>query len=192
MNRRKAIGRIVLAGLGGGLLFSGYKWYDWHKTPDLLWLQSRKDLVSALADSIIPATTDSPGAHEAGVADYILLMIRDATDRVSMNKFIDGLKELDHYCHSHYDHSFEQCSASDQYAVLMHFEEKARPFNTLIGKIEYAYLGLPFFTTLKKYTVEGYCTSEAGATKGLRYLPVPGHYAGCIPLTPGQKAWATR
>lgn len=191
MNRRKAIGRIILAGLGGGILVSGYKWYDWHKTPDLDWLQGHKDLVAHLSEAIIPAT-QTPGANEAGVADYILVMIRDATDRLSVNKFIDGLKELDHYCHSHYNHPFGQCDADGQRAVLAHFEDIARPYSRLAGKIENAYLGMPFFTTLKKLTAEGYCTSEAGATKGLRYDLVPGHYAGCIPLQPDQRAWATR
>ena len=190
MNRRKAIGRIILAGLGGGFLFSGYKWYDWHKTPDLDWLNSHKDLVAALSESIIPAT-NTPGAREAGVADYILIMIRDATDRMSVNKFIDGLKDLDHYCRDHYNHPFEQGNPAEQHAVLAHFEDKARPFNRLAGKIENAYLGMPFFTTLKKLTVEGYCTSEAGATKGLAYVLIPGSYQGCIPLKPDQRAWAT-
>lgn len=189
MNRRKAIGRIVLAGLGGGLLFSGYKWYDWHKTPDIAWLETQKELLAALAETIIPAT-DSPGAREAGVADYIFVMLRDATDRITTNKFIDGLKNLDNYCRSKYDHPYQQCSQDRQTAVLSRFEEKARPFNALAGKIENAWLGAPFFTTLKKYTVMGYCSSEAGATKGLSYLFIPGSYQGCIPLKPGQKAWA--
>ncbi|HVS97524.1 MAG TPA: gluconate 2-dehydrogenase subunit 3 family protein, partial [Puia sp.] len=141
MNRRKAIGRIVLAGIGGGVLFSGYKWYDWHKTPDMEWLHAHRSLVADLSEAIIPAT-DTPGAREAGVADYILLMIRDATGRLSANKFIDGLKDLDHFCHNRYDRPFGQCSASEQTDVLTHFENKAHPFNRLSGKIENAYLGM--------------------------------------------------
>lgn len=191
MNRRKAITRIALAGIGTTLLFSGYKYYDWHKTPDLPWLENHKDLVAALAETIIPAT-DTPGAREAGVADYIFVMLRDATDRITANKFIDGLKELDRYCRSKYDHPYTQCSAEEQHNVLRRFEEKAKPFNNLAGKIEYAYLGIPFFYTLKRLTVEGYCTSELGATKGLAYLYIPGHYEGCTKLQPGQRAWATR
>jgi hypothetical protein len=191
MNRRKAITRIALAGIGGALALGGYKFYDWHKTPDLAWLQNHKDLVAALTETIIP-TTDTPGAREAGVADYIFVMLRDSTDVITANKFIDGLKDLDHYCRSRYDHPYPQCSADEQRTVLQHFADKAKPFNKLAGKIETAYLGAPFFQTLKRLTAEGYCTSEAGATKGLAYLYIPGHYQGCIPLQPGQKAWATR
>lgn len=191
MNRRKAITRIILSGTGVGLLFAGYKWYDWNKTPDLAYTEHHKELITALAETIIPAT-DTPGAREAGVGDYIIIMIRDCTDRMSMNKFIDGLKELQHHCQSRFSKPYEQCSAADRQTVLQHFEEKARPFNNLVGKAENMFLGSPFFTTLKKYTVQGYCTSEAGATRGLAYLYIPGSLHGCTPMQPGQKAWATR
>lgn len=191
MNRRKAIGRIVLTGIGGGLLFSGYKWYDWNKSPDIAYLEQHKKTITALAETIIPAT-DTPGAEEAGVGDYIVTMIRDCTDRMSANKFIDGLKELDNHCQSRFNKSYAQCDRKDQESVLHDFEKKGRPFNGIIGKAQNAYLGRSFFTTLKTYTVQGYCSSEAGATRGLAYLYIPGHYQGCIPMTAGQKAWATR
>jgi hypothetical protein len=191
MNRRKAIGQIALTGIGGGLLLAGYKWYDWTRTPDITYIEQHKELITALAATIIP-TTDTPGAREAGVGDFIVTMIRDCTDRMSANKFIDGLKDLGHYCQSHFDKPYEQCSESDQQAILHYFEEKGTPYKGIVGKAQDAYLGRSFFATLKKYTVEGYCSSEIGATKGLSYLYIPGSFHGCIPLQPGQKAWATR
>lgn len=191
MNRRKAIGRIFLAGVGGGLAFSGYKWYDWNKTPDIDYLVRHGALIGALAETIIPAT-DTPGARDAGVGDFIVTMIRDCTDRMSANKFIDGLKAVDHYCQSNFQQPFEKCSDTDRQSTLRHFEEQGKPFKGVIGKAQNRWLGRSFFTTLKAYTVEGYCTSEAGATKGLAYLYIPGSYHGCIPMTPGQKAWATK
>lgn len=191
MKRRQAIGRILLAGIGGGLAFSGYKWYDWNKTPDIESLQSYRKLVASLAGTILPPG-DSPGAREAGVGDFIIVMVRDCTDRMSANKFIDGLKELDHYTRNQYGRPYEECTVQQQTAVLHHFEEKGKPFKGIIGKAQNKYLGRSFFTTLKEYTVKGYCTSELGAGKGLAYLPIPGSYHGCIPLAPGQKAWATK
>jgi hypothetical protein len=207
MNRRKAIGRIALTGIGGGLLLAGYKWYDWTRTPDITYVEQHKELITALAETIIPTTktpgapgtdtpgapeTDTPGAKEAGVGDYIVVMIRDCTDRMSANKFIDGLKQLGHYCQNHFDKPYQQCSEADQQAVLHYFEEKDAPYKGIVGKAQEAFLGQSFFATLKKYTVEGYCSSELGATKGLSYLYIPGSFHGCIPLQPGQKAWATR
>lgn len=50
--------------------------------------------------------------------------------------------------------------------------------------------GTPFWRLMKELTMFGYFTSEQGATKALDYVPIPGRYDGCIPLKPGQKAYA--
>jgi Gluconate 2-dehydrogenase subunit 3 len=186
MNRRKAIGRIILAGIGGTLAFGGYKWYEGDKTPDLAWLEQQKDLLAALADTIIP------GARAAGVQDFMIILLRDCTDRRSLNNFIDGLKDLQSYCRSNYQPPFTRCSEAGRISTLTHFEEKGRLPSGIWGKAESRYLGKPFFITLKEYTVTAYCTSELGATHGLAYVPVPVNYHGCVPLQPGQPAWATK
>ena len=191
MKRRTAIGRILVIGAGGGLLFSGYKWYDWNKKPDLTFLSGQQDLLTALAETIIPAT-DTPGAKEAEVGSYILLIIRDCTETKVQNKFIDGLKDLKSYSLSKYDKEYQQCTASQQQQILRHFEEKGRPWGGIAGKIQTRYLGATFFSTLKSLTVEGYCTSQAGATRALNYLAVPGRFQGCMPMLPGQTTWATK
>jgi len=76
--------------------------------------------------------------------------------------------------------------------VLTLFEERGKNFKGILGKAQNRFLGKSFFTTLKEYTVEGYCTSEMGATRGLAYIHIPGKYLGCIPMQPGQKVWATK
>ncbi|OZA56498.1 MAG: hypothetical protein B7X75_06365 [Sphingobacteriales bacterium 39-40-5] len=48
-----------------------------------------------------------------------------------------------------------------------------------------------FFQLMYELTCLGYYTSEIGATQALRYVHIPGRYEACIPLQPGQKAWAT-
>ena len=190
MNRRKAIvtGSLAAAGLvaGGG----GYKWYRIHRVPELGLLQQNGELLAALAETIIP-TTDTPGARETGVADFIVKMIRDCTDRKEQNRFIEGLKTLQQYCLSEYGRPYEKCKEEEQEAVLTRWEQSGKPKNGLLGKVETRFLGRSFFTLLKEYTAEGYCTSQPGATKGLAYLYIPGSYKGCSPLKPGQKAWAT-
>jgi len=172
-------------------LFSGYKWYDWNKSPDIEYLTGNKRMITALAETIIPADATTPGATEAHVADYIILMIRDCTDRRSTNKFIEGLKAVAHRAQSRYNKDFESCTPIEQQAVLAYIASTDRPFTGIVGKAQNRYLGRSFFTTLKQYTAEGYCSSEAGATRGLAYVPVPGSFRGCVPLQPGQPAWAT-
>lgn len=190
MKRRKAIGRILLVGGGTVAAYSGYKWYELKKSPDLNYLEQRRDLIADLAETIIPAT-DTPGAKEAGVQDFIILMIKDCTNVKSQNKFIDGLKELEHYCASRYVKDFIHCTDDEKKLVLKFFEDQT-PKKLVLRKVQTKLFGKPFFTTLKEYTAEGYCTSEIGATKGLVYVPVPGKYIGCMPMQPGQKSWATK
>jgi Gluconate 2-dehydrogenase subunit 3 len=191
MNRRKAIGRIALVGIGGTLALGGYKWYDWNKTPDLSLLDRKKLLLGSLADTIIPPT-DTPGARAAGVQSFIIMMLKDCTDRKTQNKFIEGLRDLEDYCLSSFKMPFDQCPPATQQAILAHFEKRDQPLKGIWGKAAARYIGRPFFVTLKDYTVQGYCSSQLGATEGLRYDPVPGSYHSCIPLRPGQPAWATK
>jgi len=189
MNRRKAIGRILIISGGSIAAYSGYKLWDWNKSPDIKYLESRKELIAALAETIIPAT-DSPGAKEAGVDEFIITMVKDCTEIKSQNKFIDGLKELERYCSSSFSKTFQQCTLQQQQQTLKHFEERGKSYDGIIGKVENKFFGKSFFATLKSHTADGYCTSEAGATKGLSYLFIPGKYIGCMPMQQGQKTWA--
>ena len=190
MNRRQAILRITLAGAGTATAVVGYKWYEIKKAPDLSVLDKHRDLIAELAETIIPAT-DSPGAKDAGVHDFIIMMIKECSERKIQNKFINGLQDLQGFCLINYGSLYQNCSLNDQESVLRHFEKKGKPFGGIVGKVQNKFLGKSFFATLKQYTVEGYCTSQTGATKGLAYVLVPGNYQGCIPLTKGQKGWAT-
>src|SRR5215213_9415589 len=101
MNRRQAISRIFFGGLGGAALVSGYKWNALTKAPDLNYVDNNHELIAALAETIIP-TTDTPGAKEAGVHDFIIMMIKECTEHKTQNKFIDGLKDLQAYCKNKY------------------------------------------------------------------------------------------
>jgi hypothetical protein len=190
MNRRQAIGRIFFGSLGGAVLISGYEWNALTKTPDVAYVEKNKELIAALAETIIPKT-DVPGATEAGVHDFIVVMIKDCTEYKAQNKFIDGLKDLQSYSKNKYGKYYQNCSDGEKQAIFGYFEKKGRPFAGIVGKVQNRFLGKNFMSTLKEYTVEGYCTSEIGATQALTYVPVPGSYKGCIRIEPGQKAWAT-
>ena len=48
----------------------------------------------------------------------------------------------------------------------------------------------PFFRTMKELTLLGYYTSQLGATRELRHSQTPGRFDGCVPLAPGDRAWA--
>jgi hypothetical protein len=191
MNRRKAIIGGVLAVAGVAAAGGGYGGYRLFKSPDLGYLGGQRVVLAALAETIIPSTGGSPGAREAGVADFIVRMVWDCAERKEQNRFIDGLKGLQERCMDRYGRVFERCEEGQREEVLSRFEASGRPMRGIAGKIQARLQGRSFFAILKDYTVEGYCTSQPGATRGLAYLYIPGNYKGCIPLQAGQRAWAT-
>jgi hypothetical protein len=190
MKRRKAIGTILLAGGAAALGIGGYEWYALTKNPHKKYILSKKSLLAELAETIIPAT-DTPGAREAGAVEYMMRLLTECTDTKTLNRFVTGLKELEDYTNSRYHQSFTECDPGEKESILSYFDQNSETTLTLIEKVKNKYTGIPFFETLKKYTVQGYCISEKGASLGMHYIAVPGRYLSCIPLEPNQKAWAT-
>jgi len=190
MDRRRALKGFLLFGGGAAAVAAGFKGYQWYRKPNLQHLADYKTLIAELAETIIPRT-DTPGAKDAGVQDYIITMIQDCTPTKLQNKFMDGLEDVQHYAQAQYSRSFLECSKEQRHNVLAHFEKRDRQYSGLAGKVQRKLFGDSFFVTLKKYTVQGYCTSIQGATQGLAYDYIPGRYQGCATLVPGQKCWAT-
>ncbi|NSL86701.1 gluconate 2-dehydrogenase subunit 3 family protein [Chitinophaga sp. Mgbs1] len=187
MNRRKAIAGIVLF---GGAVYAGVRGLRLFSTADLSQLPGHRALIAELAEMIIPRT-DTPGAKDAAAEDFIITMIKDCTPRKSQYNFMQGLSDVTAYTRRHYGCTFMECTQEQRTEVIAHFEERDRPFSGLAGKVSRKLSGDAFFQTLKRYTIQGYCTSKQGATKGLAYDYVPGAFRGCVPLQPGQKCWAT-
>jgi hypothetical protein len=191
MKRRKAIGTILLAGGATAAGFAGYEWYELAKMPDRDYIFSRKSLLADLAEIIIPAT-DTPGAKDAGAVDYMLQILNVCTDTKTLNRFVEGLRDLEAFTQKKFNRPFTECSEKEKQSVLTHFSENTGTGIKLLDKIKTKVTGKTFFETLKSYTVQGYCISEKGASIGMQYIAVPGKYLSCIPLEPNQKAWATK
>jgi hypothetical protein len=47
-----------------------------------------------------------------------------------------------------------------------------------------------YFALVRELSHGAYFSSQVGVTRALRYVPVPGRFDGCVPLTPGQPAWS--
>lgn len=188
MNRRKAIGGILaLTGIGIAT-YTGF---------NLFYVKSRKgqlhdykNLVSALVDVIIPAT-ETPGAKQANVQDFVINYMESCSSVKEYNNFFDGLIDLQETCISTYGSNFEKCTPQQQETIVKDLDS-TYDGSSLFSKIRNKISGRPFYTILKALTVEGYCTSELGATKHLVYEPIPARYKAITTIQPNQKAWATK
>lgn len=191
MNRRTSIKSILGLSFIGVSSFSVYKWINCHHTIDPNSFLSRKKLLAELAETIIPST-DTPGAKEAKVENYIINVLLNCTERVPQNVFLNGLVELESYTKREFNSSFFSCGINDRNKILRYFEQKDIYKQPLLNRISNKILGKSFFSQLKSLTIDGYCQSQLGATKGLAYDYIPGNYEACISLTPNQKSWATK
>ncbi|WP_185154134.1 gluconate 2-dehydrogenase subunit 3 family protein [Fulvivirga sp. M361] len=189
MNRRKALVGITSGGLGL-VFFSGYKWYDWNRKPNLEQLQGKQEMINELAELIIPGT-DTPGAIEAQVGKVVVDLITSCADRKTQNRFMNGLIDLEKKALALHGKNFPECSNEEKHGLLTEVENHDMKLDGFIGKASKKMFGKSFFRTLRDYTSIAFCTSELGASKSLNYVLVPGKYMGCIPLEKDQPSWTT-
>jgi hypothetical protein len=128
-------------------------------------------MVEHLAEMIIPED-DTPGAKQAGVAEFIDFMvairvqvsgsreIRSTADAIEAGKeaqvkFAAGLNWINARSHSEFDKDFMDCSREQQNGVLeeLAYKEKFKPATES---------GREFFQMMRDYTVVGYYTTKIG------------------------------
>ncbi len=158
---------------------------------DFVFQPDQRNLVSEVAEVIIPKT-DTPGAKDAKVGEFVEKMLKDCYYEKDQKSFITGLNKLA-------DKDFMKATPEEQIALLTAAEQESMDELKRIGEERTKVLatgklfeepGVPFFRLMKELTLLGYFTSEPGATQALEYVAVPGRYDGCIDLEPNQKAWA--
>ena len=132
--------------------------------------QAQAAAVRLLCDMIIPQT-DTPGAVEAGVPDFVATIVFDWYRPNERQVFLKGLAALDESARSRQRRPFHRASERTRTAAL----EDA--------------VGTPFFRALKELVVHGYYTSEVGCTQEMIYRPAPGTYDGDVDFADVGRRW---
>ncbi|HKF02498.1 MAG TPA: gluconate 2-dehydrogenase subunit 3 family protein [Candidatus Sulfotelmatobacter sp.] len=109
-------------------------------------------MIERLSEIIIPSD-QTPGAKEAGVAEFIDFMI--AHDPEKQYPFRTGLVWLNSHSERLHGKRFLELTPAQQLSVLepLGFKDKARRGEEL---------GRKFFASMREYTVTGFYTSEIG------------------------------
>jgi hypothetical protein len=141
-------------------------------------------LIAALAETIIPAT-DTPGAREAGVHDFIAMMVNETFTDPDRAAFRDGLAAIEALSRDRYGNAYARLAQSEQAALL-----EAVALGRISTPRPQGSAPEEFFRVLKELTVIGYYTSEIGATVELAHMIAPGSYLGCTDMTAEQRAWS--
>ena len=201
MNRRNAITQLSLI-LGGTLSLPTVQAMSRFETGSLSKNESnafaltteQRSLLSEVAEHIIPKT-DTPGAIEAGVPEFIEMMLRDCYRQPEQQRFMDGIEQLQ-------QQNFLTQSKTQQVEILKKLEadtkEEMRAFQVKRIKMgdnddkevmKTQLKGLPYWRLMKELTLLGYFTSEQGLNANFEYVPTPGKFE-LIKIKPGQKLYA--
>ena len=184
MNRREAI-RATTALLGGVLITSnGFlaacSREEKPAAPAKTGVLSADDqaLIEEIADTLLPTTAASPGAKAAGAGAAINLLLTDVWEPEKAQRVVDGLKQFRETSKSK-GGEFASLPVAQREALLRDIDAEAQTQ----GDAHY-------FNLVRDLALQAYFSSEIGMTKARRWIMVPGKFVGCMPLKPGQPAWA--
>jgi len=149
---------------------------------------------------VIPRT-DTPGAAEVGVTDFVVLALAHgllgtggpstaARDDPALAQFVRSNGTLDHlaWLEVQLDRraggDFLRAHRDRRFAVLSALDDEAFP------------PGPPPphpspWQAIKSLILTGYYTSESGGSQELRYQLVPGRFDPDLPLRPSDRAWSS-
>ncbi len=139
---------------------------------------------TVIAEQIIPRT-DTPGAIDVGVPAYMDKCLAGFYKDKERGIVRAGLARVDKDAQAKGGKTFSELSSDDQVALMKVYDKEAYEQNRKPGADPH------FFRILKELTLTGFCTSQVGATKFLKYAQSPGPFRGDIPYSEIGKAWAT-
>lgn len=143
-----------------------------------------QDILGSLTDAIIPRT-DTPGARDAGVPQYIEMMLDNFTPSDQVEIFRSQLDWISSWLAGQDAQKLEDVVDEKRNALLVALDDQAFGAGTSNGLPP----GEPaLFAILKPLTVAGYYTSEIGATQELHQTPF-GSYED-VPFDEIGKTWA--
>jgi len=147
--------------------------------------EEQANTITEISEIILPKT-DTPGAKELGVPQFIEDIISLCSDNDDQKRFLLGLETFKNDVEHQYGKSFSSIDLKLKQAVIGNLNTSLQNSDSKLNDV------LFFYRKLKEITILGYFTTEIGATQVLQYKAIPAEYKGCISLDEtGGKSWAT-
>ena len=132
---------------------------------------AERELITALADTILPRTT-TPSASDVQVPAFIERLLTDWHTKVERTELLSGLNGFDARCAAARGGRFASLAPEAQAAAVADVDGKPG----VKGSPEGAY------ASLKGMVVFAYFTSERVMKEVLKTPVIPGRFDGCIPF----------
>jgi len=174
MNRRQAIKRTAL--LSGGMVFLKYSLLGQASSlpiPDgSTFGPNEERILQLVVDTMIP-TTDTPGAKDLGVDQFVLLMVNDCHSEKDQIAFYSGLHSMDAFVEKGFGQSFASCDIDTRIEALNSVNKKSYASPELQAFIQIA----------KSRTIQGYLESKYVMTEVIPHKMIPDPYDGYYPAS---------
>lgn len=207
MERREAIRyiSILLGGtfIGADAILSGCKTNTARSNQE--WSQDDIAYLNEIGETILPQTA-TPGAKAANVGQFMTVMVNDCYEEADQKAFRDGLDKLNDASKKKFDKKFMDLTPQQRTQLLTQIDQEAKEYQkkvsefdktqsqkeseeTAKGNLDFKrqHMAPHYFSLMKQLTLLGFFTSEVGATKAIRYDPVPGKFEGCIDYKKGDR-----
>lgn len=135
------------------------------------------------AAELIMPKTDTPGATEAGVPEFIGVIVGQWDTPEDRERFLQGLDGFNARAQERFGKSFVEGSEAEQVGLLTELDTEMQTW-----RAQHKNTDELFYARLKGLTLYGYYTSEVGMTQELQSQVIPGRFDGCAPVT----AWRPR
>jgi hypothetical protein len=173
MERRVALKSVAVAmGAMAGLPAWASGWSKGSLPKGRLLSVDQSKNLAAIVEAIIPKT-DTPGAGELGVGDFVQKMVKDCYDSKAQANLASGVSNLDEQSIQRFGKSFVDAGKDQKLQLLQDIDKGS-------DASQKAFLGM-----VKNLTIQGYMTSEYVMTNITHYEMVPARYHGCVPVKKG-------
>ena len=142
----------------------------------------RTRVMAALAEVIIPAT-DTPGASEAGVTEFVAALVDGWLDDDDRDRFLTGLDTVDPAARDRFGSDFADCAPDEQDALAGDLDADLTRLRDDPAADETRH----FFHDVKRFTLTAYFTSEVGL-EAIGYRTTFPAFEGCAPLTAAERS----
>lgn len=174
MNRRQAIKRAAL--LSGGMILLNHSLLGQDSSLSIpasaTFGSTEEHLLQMVVDTLIPVT-DTPGAKELKVDQFVLLMVNDCHSEQDQIAFYSGLHNLDAFTEKGFGQSFASCDIDTRIEALNSVNKKSYASPELQAFIQIA----------KSRTIQGYLESKYVMTEVLPHKMIPDPYDGYYPAS---------
>jgi gluconate 2-dehydrogenase gamma chain len=145
--------------------------------PTAILSRSQRSVLVALSETMIPKT-DTPGALEVGVPSIVEGLLVNWASPSTVSQIRQLLTSIDQFAVAAAGAKLAALGPERRVDIVRDFDRQH------VGNAESGY------PRMKDLILTAYYGSEVGATEELRYQLVPGTWAGCVQIEPGQRAWA--